>query len=88
MLKFIGMERKRIVIIGGGFAGLNLARKLAKSDCEIVLVDKQNHHMFQPLFYQVAPGTFQYLLPVQGYFQAQEKRRFPVRYRKPHSPRR
>lgn len=55
----MGMERKKIVIIGGGFAGLNLARKLAKSDCEIVLVDKQNHHMFQPLFYQVASARLE-----------------------------
>jgi NADH dehydrogenase len=54
------MERKRIVIIGGGFAGLNLARKLArKADCDIVLVDKQNHHMFQPLFYQVASARLE-----------------------------
>lgn len=53
------MERKKIVIIGGGFAGLNLARKLAKSDCEIILVDKQNHHMFQPLFYQVASARLE-----------------------------
>lgn len=53
------MKRKRIVIIGGGFAGLNLARKLAKSDCEIILVDKQNHHMFQPLFYQVASARLE-----------------------------
>ncbi len=54
------MERKKIVIIGGGFAGLNLARKLArKADCDIVLVDKQNHHMFQPLFYQVASARLE-----------------------------
>ena len=53
------MKRKRVVIIGGGFAGLNLARKLAKSDCEIILVDKQNHHMFQPLFYQVASARLE-----------------------------
>ncbi len=55
----MGMKRKKIVIIGGGFAGLNLARKLAKADCEIVLVDKQNHHMFQPLFYQVASARLE-----------------------------
>lgn len=53
------MKRKKIVIIGGGFAGLNLARKLAKADCEIILVDKQNHHMFQPLFYQVASARLE-----------------------------
>lgn len=53
------MERKKIVIIGGGFAGLNLARKLSKSDYDILLVDKQNHHMFQPLFYQVASARLE-----------------------------
>ncbi len=46
--------QKRIVIIGGGFAGLTLARKLASSNYQIVLVDKNNFHQFQPLFYQVA----------------------------------
>ncbi len=46
--------KKRIVIIGGGFAGLTLARKLARSNYQIVLVDKNNFHQFQPLFYQVA----------------------------------
>jgi len=53
------MDCKKIVIIGGGFAGLNLARKLAKTNCRIVLVDKQNHHMFQPLFYQVASARLE-----------------------------
>jgi NADH dehydrogenase len=47
-------NQKRVVIIGGGFAGLRLARKLLKYDLQIVLVDKNNYHQFQPLFYQVA----------------------------------
>lgn len=47
-------QQKRLVIIGGGFAGLTLAQKLAKSDLQIVLLDKNNYHQFQPLFYQVA----------------------------------
>ncbi|UII25009.1 NAD(P)/FAD-dependent oxidoreductase [Fulvivirga maritima] len=47
-------ERKRLVIIGGGFAGLHLVKKLDKSDYQIVLIDKHNHHNFQPLLYQVA----------------------------------
>lgn len=46
--------QKRVVIVGGGFGGLTLARKLAKSDFQIVLIDKNNYHQFQPLFYQVA----------------------------------
>lgn len=45
---------KRIIIIGGGFAGLKLARKLAKTKFQVVLIDKNNYHQFQPLFYQVA----------------------------------
>jgi NADH:ubiquinone reductase (H+-translocating) len=47
-------SKKRVVIVGAGFAGLTLARKLAKSDFQVVLIDKNNYHQFQPLFYQVA----------------------------------
>ena len=46
--------QKRVVIIGGGFGGLTLARKLSRSDFQVVLIDKNNYHQFQPLFYQVA----------------------------------
>ena len=46
--------KQRIVIIGGGFAGINLAKKLAKRDCQVVLLDRHNYHQFQPLYYQVA----------------------------------
>lgn len=49
----------KVVIIGGGFAGLQLARNLMKADLKILLVDKQNHHQFQPLFYQVASGRLE-----------------------------
>lgn len=49
----------KIVIIGGGFAGLQLAKTLRKADLKVVLVDKQNHHQFQPLFYQVASGRLE-----------------------------
>lgn len=47
-------NKKRIVIVGGGFGGLKLARKLSGSEYQIVLIDKNNYHQFQPLFYQVA----------------------------------
>src|ERR1700742_4118773 len=43
-----------IVIIGAGFAGIAAARALRHSDAEIMLIDRRNHHIFQPLLYQVA----------------------------------
>jgi NADH dehydrogenase len=49
-----GRVRKRVVILGGGFAGLNAARGLAKVPVDVTLVDRKNHHTFQPLLYQVA----------------------------------
>jgi NADH:ubiquinone reductase (H+-translocating) len=47
-------QQKRILIAGGGFAGLKLATKLVDSNFQVVLIDKNNFHQFQPLFYQVA----------------------------------
>ncbi|MDP3238260.1 MAG: NAD(P)/FAD-dependent oxidoreductase [Myxococcales bacterium] len=44
----------RVVIVGGGFGGLEAARRLAKSDVQVTVVDRQNYHLFQPLLYQVA----------------------------------
>lgn len=46
----------RVVIIGGGFGGLNVARKLRRAPVQITLVDRRNFHLFQPLLYQVATG--------------------------------
>lgn len=48
---------KRVVIVGGGFGGLATARGLARTDAEIVLIDRRNHHLFQPLLYQVATAA-------------------------------
>jgi NADH dehydrogenase len=48
------VSRKRVVIIGGGFGGLQLAQDLLKSEYQVVLIDRNNYHQFQPLFYQVA----------------------------------
>jgi NADH dehydrogenase len=50
-------KRKRIVIIGAGFAGMAAARALGKCDAEILLIDRRNHHIFQPLLYQVATAV-------------------------------
>ncbi len=48
---------RQVVIVGGGFAGLLCARGLAKAPVEVTLIDKQNHHLFQPLLYQVASAA-------------------------------
>ena len=47
-------DKKRVIIVGGGFGGLKLANKLKKSGFQVVLVDKNNYHQFPPLIYQVA----------------------------------
>lgn len=47
-------ERKKVIIIGGGFGGLAAAKKLKNKPVDVILIDKTNHHLFQPLLYQVA----------------------------------
>ena len=47
-------DKKRIVIVGAGFGGLTLAKRMCKLDYQVVLIDKNNFHQFQPLYYQVA----------------------------------
>ena len=47
----------RVVIIGGGFGGLEAAKALRKMDVRVTLLDRQNHHLFQPLLYQVATAA-------------------------------
>ena len=47
-------DKKRVVIVGGGFGGLRLANKLRNSDFQVVLVDRNNYHQFPPLIYQIA----------------------------------
>ncbi len=71
----------RVIIIGGGFAGLKLARSLSKqTDIEVLLIDKNNYHQFQPLFYQVATAGLDasnISFPIRKIFQKVKN----VRYR-------
>lgn len=69
------MPPPRILIIGGGFGGLHAARALRRSNAEITLLDRQNHHLFQPLLYQVAtaalsPGNI--ATPLRTVFERQK----------------
>src|SRR5256885_11351582 len=50
-------ERVHVVILGGGFAGLAAARKLNVRGVRVTLIDRSNHHLFQPLLYQVATAA-------------------------------
>lgn len=52
-------KKGRVVVIGGGFGGIQVAKKLAKKDFQVVIVDKNNYHIFQPLLYQVATSVLE-----------------------------
>jgi choline dehydrogenase-like flavoprotein len=49
-----GKHKPRVVIVGGGFAGIAAAKSLRGGDADVTLIDRRNHHIFQPLLYQVA----------------------------------
>ena len=48
--------RHQVVVIGGGFGGVSVTKALAGADVDVTIVDRTNHHLFQPLLYQVAAG--------------------------------
>jgi NADH dehydrogenase len=48
------MGAHRVVVVGGGFGGLGVVRGLKRANAEVTLIDRTNHHLFQPLLYQVA----------------------------------
>jgi NADH dehydrogenase len=50
-------EKKRIIVVGGGFSGLEVAKGLCRLNCEVLLIDQKNHHLFQPLLYQIATAS-------------------------------
>jgi NADH dehydrogenase len=75
----MAQKRPVVVIVGAGFGGLRAARALAKAPVDVVLIDRRNYHLFQPLLYQVAtagvsPGEIAH--PVRGILRGQKNLKF------------
>jgi NADH:quinone reductase (non-electrogenic) len=71
-------HRPRVLVLGGGFAGIGAAQKLKKSNAEVVVVDKNDYHTFQPLLYQVATGLLEQPAvghPIRDLFHDQDNAR-------------
>src|SRR6201985_1383795 len=67
--------RHRVLILGGGFGGLNAAQKLKRAPVEVTLIDRRNFHLFQPLMYQVATGSLspgEIAAPLRGVLSSQK----------------
>lgn len=76
-------SKPRVVIIGGGFAGLQLAKKLKNAPVDILMLDKHNYHTFQPLLYQVAMGAIpadSIVFPIRRIFTHQDNFSFNLAY--------
>jgi NADH dehydrogenase len=70
--------RHRVLILGGGFAGLNAAQKLKSAPVDVTLIDRRNFHLFQPLLYQVATGSLspgEIAAPLRGVLSRQKNAR-------------
>jgi NADH dehydrogenase len=69
-----GSARRRVVIVGGGFGGMEAAKKLKRADVDVTVVDRNNHHLFQPLIYQMAAGALsqgEVAAPIRGMLKRQ-----------------
>src|SRR6187200_2552993 len=70
--------KRRVVVIGGGFGGLSVARGLARQPVHVTLVDRSNHHLFQPLLYQVAMAGLapaEIAVPIRSVLRRQDNAR-------------
>jgi NADH dehydrogenase len=68
-------EKQRVVILGGGFGGLNAAQQLKRAPVDVILIDRRNFHLFQPLLYQVATGSLspgEIAAPLRGVLSKQK----------------
>src|SRR5260370_19276364 len=71
----VNMPQPRIIIVGAGFGGLDAGKALKKTKAEVVLIDRTNHHLFQPLLYQVATSVLtpsQIATPIRSIFRNQK----------------
>ena len=71
----MGQSTHRVVIVGAGFAGLKAARALRRAPLDVTLIDRRNHHLFQPLLYQVATGGLSpadISAPIRGLLSSQQ----------------
>lgn len=72
------MERPKVIIIGGGFGGLNAAKSLKQAEVDLLIIDKTNHHLFQPLLYEVATAALspgEIAIPIREILRSQENTR-------------
>ena len=73
--RFMSSNNKKVLVLGAGFAGVEFCKKFKVPGCEITLVDRQNHHLFQPLLYQVATTGMSdtgIATPIRSMFKARE----------------
>src|SRR5713101_7175559 len=71
-------QKHQVVILGGGFAGLNAAQKLKRAPVDVTMIDRRNFHLFQPLLYQVATGSLspgEIAAPLRGVLSRQKNAR-------------
>src|SRR5205085_1397365 len=71
-------QKHKVLILGGGFAGLNAAQKLKRAPVDLTLVDRRNYHLFQPLLYQIATGSLspgEIASPIRGVLSGQKNTR-------------
>ena len=72
---FVPNKIPRVVIIGGGFGGIELAKKLKNKNIQVLMLDRHNYHTFQPLLYQVATGGLEadsIAFPLRKIFKKQD----------------
>ena len=68
-------DRRRVVIVGGGFGGMEAAKRLKEANVDVTVVDRTNHHLFQPLIYQMASGALsagEVAAPIRGMLKRQK----------------